>query len=415
MQIDFNPIFTRSQYNFFADNINSYIVLSGGYGSGKSETGKNKLICNMLQCGDKDALCVAPTDRLLKTGMIPRVQKTLMDLKIKNNLNKELMILNTGIGSIYFRAGAAHEKIVDFEVANLWIDEPGVQDEEVKNRALARVRQVGAKISQRIFTGTPEPGHKKDWWGDFVENDFIKLYFASTLECVQANFIDGNYINELKKVYSEKMLDAYINGKFINIDSNLFFYNFRSEIHAYKNIEYNEKLALLISFDFNVNPYCVSIAQRSADNYKLNIIDEIHLLGSDTMQVMDQLIERYGKHIGAWVIYGDASARARDTRDSKKTDMDIITRRLLLEKKNFMNLINTSNPPIRQTQNMVNGLLAPADGFPKLEISKNCKYIIKDFINVTGEKRLDESKGLGHFSDNIRYLCSKIFNKYSYQ
>jgi predicted nucleotidyltransferase len=166
-------------------------------------------------------------------------------------------------------------------------------------------------------------------------------------------------------------------------------------------------LPLLVSWDFNVNPLCVNIAQY--ENNSIFIIDEIHLSNSDTRQAIDQVIAKYD-HVNNFIVFGDASARAHGTRD-KTTDMDIILSGLKKSGKNYSNHINISNPSIRNTANLVNGLLKPYNAEPKLYINSNCKYIIKDFLNVTGNKVQDENQGFGHHADGIRYLCNKIYGE----
>lgn len=407
-RIDVAAKFLPSQLPFYMDDNDPYISFIGGYRSGKTHVGAEKMIKNMLINSGMNFLCVAPTHSLLKTVNIPKVKEMFAKYQLKIKVNLSDMIGTTPIGDIYFRSGHQPETIIGFEVAGIWIDEPGVMKKEALERASARLSDAGAKVKQTILTGTPEPGKQGNWWEEFCENSGVKIYQSSTREAVEYGTIDRDYITRLESIYSPKLLQAYIDGLFVSINEHLMFYEFRKDVHAATTYKLNPDAPILMSWDFNVNPLCVNIAQMRGK--ELWIFDEIHLQNSDTRQAMDQILNRYGKYDIPFFVFGDASARARDTRNSTKTDMDIILAKLAAAGKRTINKINLSNPSIRNSANLVNGLLNPASGTPLMYLDPvNCKHIIKDFLNVTGDKALDERNGFGHHSDGVRYMSEKIY------
>jgi len=411
--INVSPKFLPSQVPFYADDSSPYPCFIGGYRSGKTHIGCQKMIKSMFMNFSHagrpvNFLVVAPTHSLLKTVIIPKIKELIPTYGIKPDINLSDMVVTTPIGLIYLRSGFQPETIIGFEVGGVWIDEPGVQKREALDRSAARLSDIGSRTMQTILTGTPEPGKQENWWEDFCDTAGVQIYRSSTREAVEYGTIDKTYIDRLKTIYSDKLLQAYIDGEFVNINEHLMFYEFRNEpphIHSYT---FNPELPVLLAWDFNVNPLCVNIAQMETG--KIRVFDEVHLANSDTRQAADQIVSRYDK-AKVFYVFGDASARARDTRNSKVTDMDIIVAKLQKAQKQVYNRINTSNPSIRNTANLVNGILAPSNGDPLLSVDPRCRHIIKDFLNVTGDKANDERLGFGHHADGIRYLCDKIFGK----
>ena len=404
-EYNINPVLMPSQSTFYDDDKSPYLCFIGGYRSGKTHVGAEKMLKNMIMNKTQNMLVIAPTHSLLITVCIPKIEEIFK----KYNINIEIKITEkvgiTPFGKIYFRSGHHPESIIGFEVGGVWIDEPGVQKKESLDRSIARMSATNTTIKQVLLTGTPEPGKQGNWWEQFCENENVVIHRASTHESVEYGTIDPDYIHRLSSIYSEKLLAAYIDGLFVSIDERLSFYEFRKETHI-DNWVYHPNIPIMLSWDFNVNPLCVNIAQYEHD--VIHLFDEIHLSHSDTRQAVDQIIERY-PDAKQYYVFGDSSARNHDTRNSKTTDMDIIVIKLKATGKYVSNRINTSNPSIRNSTNLVNGLLAPASFKPMLYVTTKCKNIIKDFLNVTGNKKQDEKNGYGHHSDGVRYLCEKVY------
>lgn len=414
MEANLDFEFTPSQLPFFLDkSLDS--VMSGGVGSGKTITGIRKFFKNRFLNWGLNGLYNAPTESLLMSGFIPQFEKLCKDYGIYFKLDKKYMVAQTGFGGalVFCRTGKNPDSIVNFEVGDAAIDEPGVQPEEVKDRVAARVRQPGAKILQTNYTGTPEPGKKSDWWKNFVESLKENCVFkASTYETLERGWIHESFIQKLFGTYSKQMLLSYLEGSFSYFDDDRSISNYDLKRHAMKEYVYNPKIhELLISMDFNVNPLCWNIYQEH--NGILYQIDEIHLgtktRKADTRKAMKRLLHYFGFHDGLWVFYGDASARKVSTVDSTKNDLLIIKEYMRNAKKRCLMKINTFNPSVSNTVTLLNGLFDPADGVPKVMISRKCEHTKEDLALATDNKKDNEKKGIGHHLDAKRYIVHKRF------
>lgn len=422
-KIELGRGYTLSQQNFINDFINPRILFQGGFGCGKSFAGAehgNKLHIYNGHGSPVNGMHIAPTYDLCDLVLLPAYSETLDYYGIRYEYKKSYRSIITDFGKIYLRSGANPERIVGVNLGWVGIDEPFLMKKEAYLKSVARLRDQNAWIKQLFMTGTPE---QIDNWGyDIVydEKTPFEIYNSSTLEAVEYGIQSADYVNNLLNDYDIKLIRAYLLGKFVNLQSNILYYNFDDKKHV-KELWFEEKLPILLAMDFNVNPISWLVLQQH--NNQLWVIDEICINNSDTKEAMTEFLNRYEKKIidNNLIVYlfGDASARARNTVDSKVTDLIVIKNMLRRKKMQYVNFINKFNPPVRAAINNVNALLHNANGEIRLLIDKKCKRLIKDLVLadykpgtfIPNKEKNERSLRVGHMRNALEYCGYKIYGK----
>ena len=160
-----------------------------------------------------------------------------------------------------------------------------------------------------------------------------------------------------------------------------------------------------VAMDFNVNPCIWLLGVFDGDT--VYFYDEICLRDTDTIQMSDELINRYNDlGINDIVVYGDASGTSRTTK-SRKTDYRIISEHGFTRQD-----VDRKNPAVVDRLNCVNSSLYRG----KILIHPNCVELITDFNEVIwkkGAKGIVDSSNSDrtHASDAAGYRIFKAFGK----
>src|SRR5690606_22162903 len=100
------------------------------------------------------------------------------------------------------------------------------------------------------------------------------------------------YIKTLQDVYSPEQLDAYLDGKFVNLTSGTVYRSFnRFENHTDREVNTGD--VLHVGMDFNVTNMHAVI--NVIDGGTKHAVDEV-VKGYDTMEVCSLLQQRYATH-----------------------------------------------------------------------------------------------------------------------
>jgi hypothetical protein len=235
-------------------------------------------------------------------------------------------------------------------------------------------------------------------------------------------FLPPWYISRLKEIYDAKMVERLLNGKWIFITSDVIYYEYDREIHySLENTKVDQQYPIGITFDFNIGagkPMSCAIMQKIDDVYY--VIDEIVLSGSRTVDVMEEFAGRGYLDLPenpAIDICGDATGRARDTRNNR-SDYDIICDYLNRYRRKdnrpikFNLEVPLSNPSLRNRHNIVNGRLKNSEGKVSIRIDRRCETVNEGFSSVKlvpgGKYVEDDSKKYQHITTAIGYyICKK--------
>ena len=392
--------YTPHEYirSFHNDRLNYFIrAIVTGYGGGKTYAGCMELLyCSTLNKGIPN-LYIEPTYQMIKDILEPTLVKILDESQIPYERNRSEHNFKFPLwnGHIWLRSGDKPEKLKGINAGVIGIDEPFIQDEEIFKIAVSRVRHPNAKVKGVFLTGTPE---QLNWGYELlIENrqDNTQIYRGSTYDNVK--YLGESYIEHLHTHYAEKEVRAYIHGEFINLTTGTAYYAFTDD-NIIDSFTPMMGRPLEISCDFNVDLMCWHIGQEL--NGKDITFDYVELEGQANTDLLCQMLKnKYDKHSGGWIFYGDIAGSARRP-ESSRTNWAIIkdnfpsAQIFYQDIKNIKDRIDSTNARIKNNRGEI-----------KYQVTKNCKRLIKDYRQVTWEMLINKGKAgkLTHASDGESY------------
>lgn len=189
---------------------------------------------------------------------------------------------------------------------------------------------------------------------------------------------------------------------------------------------YDPTLALMLSFDDNVNPYLpcgIFQIKIEGDKKEVRWIDEISgITPNNTVSaVCREVIRRYPGHQAGMRIYGDATANKEDTKLEKGFNFY----RLIIDAlKQYRpeNRVLRSNPSVVMRTSWLNTVLEKNIGGLSLIIDSRCSRTINDFVLLkeaadgtklkemeTDPKTKVRYQKVGHYTDIFDYLMCSAF------
>lgn len=400
-----------------------FIFLVGGYGCGKSFTvGMFSILHSIVDNGIMHQV-ISPNYSMAKKTVIPAIYDILENRidpplvygrDFAFNKTEHTFYITKWNGCIVICSGHSPENLNGPTIGSFAIDEPGQQKYTVWEKMIARLREPRAKWLQGGLFGTPEG---MNWFYDICEGDKrpktktgeeeYELIRAKTSDNVS---LPETYIDTLYQQYDAHIVDAYVNGFFVPLESGIAYYSFDEK----KNIlddefKYNENEPLIIGHDFNYDPMTIVICQEAKINneWVLVLFDEIYRHNCDTDAICEMLINKYGKSAN-YEIYPDPACKNRSAHGSGKSD-------LLLIKNSFVGLsysvnMPSASPTRKDRLNSVNKMFCNAKSERHLYITRNCKNVLNDIRKVTMEEYLNgnfKDPQAGHITDALGYIVSK--------
>ncbi|MHB8914401.1 MAG: terminase large subunit domain-containing protein [Thiobacillus sp.] len=371
-----------------------------GFGSGKTAAGILRAIRLKFANPGGDVAYYLPTYDLVRMIGYPRFSEVLRNYGVRYTLNKAEHVINiAGKGSIIFRTLDNPERIVGYEVADSIVDELDTLKTDDATRAwqqiIARNRQKkprGALNTVGVAT-TPE-GFKfcyARWKKEPTEG--YQLIKASTYSNAR-NLPDG-YIDSLKRSYPAQLINAYIEGEFVNLTAGAVYPDFdRALNNTPETIAPGEDLH--IGLDFNVYNCTAVIAVIRLGVPR--ILAELTKM-RDTPHVIDTIKQKYAGHKVS--IYPDASGGSNKTVNATTSDL------LLLQQAGFEVRVPSKNPFVKERVMAVNAMICNSVGERRLLINAVLCPVITECLeqqiyDKNGEP--DKTEGKDHAPDALGYL-----------
>ena len=170
--------------------------------------------------------------------------------------------------------------------------------------------------------------------------------------------------------------------------------------------QYNPRMPLYLSFDFNKDPMTCSLWQF--DNRRIYGIDTVRIENGTTRSICQEIAKRYPRAM--LIVTGDAAGNQRSTM-SQLTNYDEI--RYYFRLGTAAMQVSTTNPPLAQSRLFMNNC------FEKFDIiidEERCKPLIFDCENVMSDadnKPVKTSRGnvaqQSDFLDNMRYFFHRFY------
>lgn len=390
----------------------------GGYRSGKTFIGCVNMWRHAAQYPGMKLGYFAPTYPMIRDIFYPTIEE-VADLFSESagvpftvNVKKmehlvELSINGVQYATVKCRSMDDPKTIIGFDISHALVDEI---DTLKKEKADESWKKILARLSSKRddypnpsadFTTTPE-GFA--WCYDFfvrqVSADPQKAKYyghvvASTLE--NEKNLPDSYIPSLYATYPEQLVDAYVNGKFVNMSSGSIYADFDRVKNNSNEVE-NDSEPLFIGMDFNVNNMSAVIHVKRGE--EVHAVDEIMGV-RDTPAMIEILEQRYPKR--RLNIYPDSSG------DNNKSNLAGLTDISQLNSAGFTVRCKKSNPRVRDRINSVNAMILSAEGKRRYFVNSDKCPITTDALEQqtfdnNGEP--DKKSGNDHPNDALGYFIA---------
>jgi hypothetical protein len=344
---------------------------------------------------------------MLRDAILTSFLELLANNRIRHELNKSesvLVMKDTG-SKIYFRAVDDFERLRGTNLAWFGLDELTYTAEEAWLRLEGRLRDPGASRLCGFAVWTPKGF---DWvYRRFVRNQVMgyEVVVAKAFENRHVLEKVPDFYERLRGSYDPRFFEQEALGEYLNVQAGVVYQGFQRNRNV-REVEIDAALPLFWALDFNVDPMCSIVAQKSGE--EIRVLDEVALSRASTLQACEEFHTRYPNHQAGLVIYGDATGQRLQTAGT--TDYQIVKeyfRRTAYRNVRFR--VPASNPSVRERVGLVNAKLFSAGDEVRLFVHPRCDGLVTDFEEVTYkpessviDKERDPKRT--HLSDALGYL-----------
>ena len=364
----------------FLDMPHKFKAFVAGFGSGKTWVGCSSLGKHFLEFPRVNAGYFAPTYAQIRDIFYPTVDEALypwgFTVKIREG-NKEVDLYQGRkfYGTIICRSMEKPETIIGFKIGKALVDEIDILKTEKARTAwrkiIARLRFLKEGLQNGIDVTTTPEGFKFVH-SQFVEQVRAKPELAGMYGLIQASTYDNeanlppDYIPSLLVSYPEQLIDAYIDGQFVNLKTGSIYSAYNRLLNACDDVIQPGE-TLFIGMDFNVGKMAAITHVK-----RLGLpcaVDEI-VNAYDTPDMIRRIKEKYWLYDGnryvptcAIRVYPDASGDSRKSVNASATDIQ------LLKDAGFQVIVNHSNPPVKDRINSMNSMFCNALGHRRYRVN----------------------------------------------
>ena len=389
------------QYEFLQNKPKARIkCLVGGFGSGKTFSFLKCTFINMIKKrndqGKSNGLILYPTYSLADEVFVEPFKDMLERNGVGYTYNIAAHKFRTSYGDIKIYQTRVPQRIVGASYTYCGTDELDVESYKncdiAVNKALGRLR--GCEDAELYITTTPEGFHYTHHL--MVEQDGPDKLLVHG-KTTDNTYLPESYIQSLRDNYDDNLLKAYLDGEFTNLQKGST-YAFSRDKNL-KECTYNPNKSIRVGIDFNADPMCAVVWQKSPSSPNIQVIDEFSLShGGDgdllTRRMCESIKQKYPNR--KYIAYPDATGSARHS-SSRFSDIQII------QKSGFQVKVKHINPLVVNRVNSMNNNLNKGN----LVIDPRCKNLIKDLeqvVNKDGTRDIDKSnKNLTHLTDALGY------------
>lgn len=383
-----------------SNNHNRFRVVSAGRRFGKSYLSINEL-AKFARYPNSKCLYVAPTYRQAKTVIWSDLKGMLLDVRWVKKINEsELEITLINNSTITVRSTDNYDALRGGKYDFIVLDECADMNPDAWFQVLRPT--LSDRQGHALFIGSPKG---RNWFYDI----WMDCVNKSDWQAFQFTTLDGGNVPEEEIEAARRDLDTrtfeqeYL-AQFINYAGVIFYaYDDIENRIPYDRTDFTDRTPLHLGIDFNVSPITCSVAIKGSD--WLHIIDEIEIYGSNTLELVTEIRNRYGSN-RQYFAYPDATGSRTNTNSMGMSD------HIVLQNNGFKVITDKTNPNINDSINSVNSLLCNSQGERKLLIDPACRKIrecMLKYVYKEGTRIPDKDNIHDHFADGIRYLCSRLF------
>lgn len=401
------------QRDFLAD-ASRWSAYFGGWGSGKTWAGARKHLLNH-QMNNCPGLAMAPTWGDVWRIVVPALTEACASVRWPcRTVRGVAPHLLVGKYPIWLLSGDAPERITGIEVGHIWLDEGArvatssdpLRDAPTQMRG--RLRNPAAKRLQGIITTTHEGT------GSWVYQDFISKakpgHRAHKGRTSANRALPPEYLADRLATLPAALKDQYLDGEAVDFSKNRAHPGFSLNRHLAAR-EIDPALPLHVGMDFNVSPLCWVLGQvRNGDDRAkatVHIVDELVVDDHSTIEgAMAKAHEKGWGKAGAVHLHPDRSANNRSTVGNPIAF-------LLAEQARawswpYAMHSSGANPPVNARIALVDGLVEPYLGPPRLTVHPRCVRLARELSSVgrltSGPYDPGRDGQFGHILDALGYL-----------
>lgn len=389
----------------FVNSTARHPAFVGGFGSGKTQAGILRALKLKLAYPGQDVAYYLPTYDLVAMIGYPRFQAQLEALGIRHRLSEgRHALFLAGRGKIYFRTLDNPERIVGYEVADSVVDELDTlktpDAEHCWRQIIARNRQKKPDGAPNTVGVATTPEGFRFCYERWQQNPAPGYELIRAATASNARNLPGDYIEALKRSYPEQLVQAYLEGSFVNLAAHAVYPDFsRGLNHTPESILAGEELH--IGLDFNVRN-CTAVVGVVRLGRPLILAELVKM--RDTPAVAATLKETFPGH--RMSVYPDASGQANRTVNATLSDITI------LKDAGFNVRVPGRNPFVKERVMAVNALILNALGARALCVNTLACPVLtasleRQAYDANGEP--DKTGGEDHPADALGYLAHYLW------
>jgi len=402
------------QYKFLMSDV-KYTALVAGLGSGKTEALVYRVLRRMSMIRNYRVGIYAPTVDLIKRIFYPRFEDIFANSGIRYKLNKSDGIMEVwmpnGKAEIIFRSCDNYTRIIGYETHDSILDEidtlPKDKAMEVWIRVLARNRKGfilpdGSLGTNTVYITTTPEGKAfvyNMWVKEHANNPEYRLIRGRTED---NHHLPPDYADSLRRTYPPQLIDAYLNGEFVNLVGNTVYSSFDRDTNDTKTTinDYPSSQMIHIGMDFNISRMAAVVIMKN-DDKQLFIVDEFHHL-MDTPSMIEAIKAKYPNH--PITVYPDASGRSRKSIDASKSDIR------LLRDAGFRVNAPKKNPPVRERVLSVQTMFCNAADERNLFVNvDNCPHLVEQLeFQAYDDNGVPIKDGSEDILDGLGYAVNRL-------
>lgn len=324
-------------------------------------------------------------DRYFDRYFYPVLKQLPKDAWTFNRQKRELKIYESIID---FRSADSPESIEGFGYKKIFLNEAGIilkNDYLYSNAILPML--LDYSDSQLIASGVPKgkflKGGQKHKFYELYERclnnepGYRLLQFTS----YDNPLIKKEDINNLADSMSSTEYEQEIMGQFVEYQGeNPFAHMFKEDKHVSLEPIYDIKKQLIISIDFNLNPFAVTFSHKWNDNegYHDHQFDEAEIANGSIPSMAELIKLKYKNSLPNAILTGDAMGNRGDISQRDNATLYLQLLRALGMRESQLKVSN--NPTHENSRADVNYYLCHC---PDFKIHKdNCQNTIRDFKSV---------------------------------
>lgn len=385
----------------------------GGYRSGKTFVGCVRLWTLALKHPGIKLGYFAPTYPMIQDIFYTTIadvgeifsETYNLDLSVDINVSRKEVRLFVGdneYAMVKCRAMEYAHRIVGFDISHAQIDEIDTMKMDKADAAwkkiIARLSSVRSDypVNTVDFTTTPEGFNfvHRLFVVDLAERPGIARHYSLTKASTRQNAknLPSDYIQSLYDTYPAQLVNAYIDGEFVNMTSGTVYYAYdRKHCRSFERIQPGE--TLYIGQDFNVGKMASTVYVHRGNVWHA-VAELVDLF--DTPDVVRVIKERWQDNGHRVVMYPDASGRNRKSNQASTSDI------AMLQQAGFEVRVNASNPAVKDrvlatNKALESGRLMVNDA----ECPATARGLEQQAYDKNGEP--DKGTGVDHQNDATTY------------